>query len=81
MRSEDDPEAIVREVLELVLKRTIGSGERLERDKEPRWDSLAHIEILFSLEDACQVAFDEAELPRLTTSDRLVASILKHRES
>jgi acyl carrier protein len=38
-------------------------------------DSLEHIELLFSLEDACDVKFDTEELAQLDSLDAIVAAV------
>ncbi len=38
----------------------------------PGWDSLKHVEIMFALEDALGVEFDEAQLGELDSIPRIV---------
>ncbi len=77
----DKIEATVREVISKVLKRPVNESESIERDTEPKWDSLKHVELLFSLEDIFPIRFDEKELAELNNIDALVESIEKHREA
>jgi acyl carrier protein len=51
----------------------------LAREGCPQWDSLAHVQIVFALEDAFGVSFSLEELSELTDSEtiaRLVADRL-----
>lgn len=34
---------------------------------EPKWDSLRHMTLIFAIEDALGVRFDDDDLPRLTS--------------
>ncbi len=41
----------------------------------PQWDSLKHINIIFAIEDAFGVQFDEDELAKLTSVSALVTRL------
>lgn len=73
--------AKVREALSKALKRPVNESESIDRDTEPKWDSLKHVELLFSLEDIFSIRFDEKELAELNNIEALVESIEKHREA
>jgi acyl carrier protein len=64
--------------LALVIGRAIGPAENPTRDGEPKWDSLKHVEIIFSVEDAFKVRFDDDELAELDSLDAIVACLEKH---
>jgi acyl carrier protein len=74
----DSPDQRVREILSLVLEIPIGPGDRVSRETEPRWDSLHHVEVVFTLEDEFGVSFDEEELTGLTRVDALSEAITRH---
>jgi acyl carrier protein len=67
-------------VIETVLK-VLGTVLRTEVNAEtsvlntPQWDSLRHIEVIFAIEDATGVQFDEAELAEIDSVSRLVSAI------
>jgi len=77
----DELDTRVREAMSKVLKRPVNGSEFIDRDTEPKWDSLKHVELLFSLEDVFSIKFDEKELAELNNIDALVESIEKHREA
>ena len=49
--TRDEVEARVHEVLSLVLRVPALPGEPLLRAAVPEWDSLAHVEIIYAVED------------------------------
>jgi acyl carrier protein len=63
-----------------VLGRPVSVGECISRETEPRWDSLSHAMIMFSVEDAFGVKFTEEELQKLKTSDEVVDTVIRHLE-
>jgi acyl carrier protein len=72
-------EATAREVLAAALGRDIAPDERPRRADEPAWDSLKHIEIVFSLEGAFGVRFTPDEMPLLDSLDAIVAMVGERR--
>ena len=75
---QDQIRAEVLRVASAVLGRSPGA-EGFDRASEPSWDSLKHVELLFSMEDELGVRFDEEELAGLSSTDALVDSIARHR--
>jgi len=69
----------IRAILSAVLKRPVGPDEKVVRREEPRWDSLKHIEIIFAVEDALNVQYDEDEVATLDSLAALVESVELHR--
>lgn len=72
-------EDAVREIIATVLRRPFEQGEDILRSEEAAWDSLKHIEILFSLEDRFDIRFTEQEMADLnglrTIVDQVEAKI------
>jgi len=68
----------VRQVLGTVLGRHIAPDEDFDRESESAWDSLKHVELLFALEDALGIRFDEEELQHLGSVRALVESVSLH---
>jgi acyl carrier protein len=68
----------VREVVSAVLHRELGATEDLVRGEEPAWDSLKHIEIMFALEDRCDVRFSQDELASLDRLSAIVERVKGH---
>ena len=58
----DDVGGRVRRIFSLVLKRPIAADEELVREHEAAWDSLRHMEILFTVEEEFDCTFTEDEL-------------------
>lgn len=63
----------VLDALRVVLKTDVDADTSVLNT--PQWDSLRHIEVIFAVEDAAGVQFDEAELSELNSVARLVAAI------
>jgi acyl carrier protein len=70
-------EKSVREVMQTVLGRRLAAGTDLRRAEEPAWDSLKHVELIFTIEEALQLQFDAEELGELDSLGKLVASATK----
>ena len=75
MTESDDVEGRIREIMGVVFKRSIPPGEPVSRSTEPAWDSLRHVELIFSIEDEFGVRFDEDELMELTSLSALVEAV------
>lgn len=56
-------EATVIKAISLILKSEIGATST--RSNTENWDSLKHIEIIFSIEDELGIQFSEQDLPLL----------------
>jgi acyl carrier protein len=76
-----DTAATIRDVLSKVLQRPVGPEENVSRENEPKWDSLKHVEIMFAIEDACNVRFSAEELAALRDVQALVTAVDNYRES
>lgn len=63
----------VLDALRVVLKTEVNADTSVHNT--PQWDSLRHIEVIFAVEDATGVQFDEAELGELDSVARIVAAI------
>lgn len=59
--------------LRVVLKTEVNADTSVHNT--PQWDSLRHIEVIFAVEDATGVQFDEAELGELNSVERIVAAV------
>ena len=73
------PDAIhskVLEILQTVLKGTGISGETL-RNETPEWDSLKHLEIVFSVEDAFSVEFSEDEIAEINSPVKIAEAVAR----
>ena len=58
----------LREVLANVLEvESSAISAETSVESEPRWDSLRHMTLIFAIEDAFGVQFDDDELPKLTS--------------
>ncbi len=76
--SREDVERTVREVLGTVLRREIGVREEVRRAREPGWDSLAHVNLVFAIEGELGIQFSAEELGALDTVERLVDAAEAH---
>lgn len=76
--NQQEIEAVVLNVLAAVLKCPVTSES--DRENTPQWDSLKHIEIIFTIEDELGLQFPEESLASLNSVARIVevASGLRH---
>ena len=75
----EDINRTVRDIMSQTLNRPIGNDEQLARTQAPEWDSLKHVQIMFSLEDAFEMRFDESELRSLDSIDAIIKAIERHQ--
>ena len=64
--------AIMREILGREFE---AKDLEIPRSEIPEWNSLVHVEVIFSCEDQFEIEFSLDELPSLTTINALVLSI------
>lgn len=76
--TRDDVEARVHEVLALVLRLPSTPDRPLVRAEVPAWDSLAHIEIVYAIEESLDVTFSEEELTTFDGSTAIVVAVRRH---
>ena len=69
----------VHEVLALVLRLPAPPREPVLRADLPEWDSLAHVEIIYAVEESTGVAFSEQEMAALDGSAAIVEAVERHR--
>jgi acyl carrier protein len=63
-------------VLAAVLKQPLDKDFDITRQNTPTWDSLKHIEVMFTLEDELGIEFSEAELSNLDSVAKIVDAVL-----
>jgi acyl carrier protein len=71
----------VRRILCQILKRNGADGFEIQRDQEPAWDSLKHVEIIFAIEDRFSVRFTEAELRGFSSCTQITQAVERHLAS
>jgi acyl carrier protein len=71
-------EGRIASVLSAVLSRPIALGGPALFSDDPDWDSLRHVELVFALEDAFRIRFDENEIPTLLSLETIAASVIRH---
>ena len=70
---------LLSEVMTSVLQVDIPPGLNILRDADERWNSLKHMEIIFSLESALNIQFSEAEIGEISSVEDIKNRIrLKH---
>lgn len=73
----------LRETTEARVIKTVGRALKSAvnadstRDNTAAWDSLRHIEVVFSLEDELGLEFSEAEQPELLGVQRIVEVVMR----
>jgi acyl carrier protein len=77
--TKDEIEVIVLKTVATVLSCAGPVDASLSRQTEPRWDSMKHIEVIFALEDAFGIRFDEDELAGLESVAAIARSVERHR--
>jgi acyl carrier protein len=73
--SGDDIESTTRDVFAAVLGRSIDASDDIRRDEEERWDSLRHVELMFTLEEELGVRFTKDDLNSLSTMSAVVERV------
>jgi acyl carrier protein len=69
-------EARVVQTISRTLKSPVAADST--RDNTPNWDSLRHIEVVFSLEDDLGLEFSEQEQPQLLSVQSIVDVVMRH---
>lgn len=77
MRSRDGVEERIREIMTVVFDRAVAPGETVTFETEPAWDSLHHVELIFSIEDEFDIRFEEAELAAMTSLHALTEAVAR----
>ena len=70
-----DPDAVIAEILTLILERPVSVGERVLREEEAGWDSLKHLEIIFAVEAALGVTFTPEDMAAINGTPSLLTMI------
>ena len=68
-----DVELQVREIVGTVLRKEVDANHL--RSSDPSWDSLNHVEIIFSVEDSFDVRFDRGILDSLNGIQQITESV------
>ena len=71
----DTTSARVAAVLSEVLGVSIDASAKPSRESLTQWDSVAHVNVIFGLEDEFGVEFTEDEMAALDSLDAIVAAI------
>jgi acyl carrier protein len=78
---QSEVDKIIREVFSTILKREVKRGEAVSREKESRWDSLKHIELIFMLEERLGVRFNESQMVELGSLEETVKCVMDKYET
>jgi acyl carrier protein len=65
----------VRAVMAGLFGDEVRDMQNPRRDGVAAWDSLKHVELIFAVEDAFDVSFDESEMESLDSEDAIVAAV------
>lgn len=65
----------VIEILKSVLGMEVKEDSNLSMQNCPKWDSVAHIDIIMSCEEEFGICFNQEDLPNLHSQNSLVAKI------
>jgi acyl carrier protein len=63
-------ESVVLTVLKTLLKCEVDKD--CSRERYPQWDSLKHIEVIFTIEDELNIQFSEEMMPELNSVQQIV---------
>jgi acyl carrier protein len=77
MTGRDGVEGRIRQIMAVVFERPVAAGETIAFGTEPAWDSLRHVELIFSIEDEFGIRFEEAELADLTSLHALTEAVAR----
>jgi acyl carrier protein len=73
--SRTEIQAAVAELLSITVGRQVAQSESVNRDSEPTWDSLKHVQLILMLEEQFGIQFTEQEMAKLRDSDEIVRAI------
>jgi acyl carrier protein len=75
-----DTSQVIREIMQAVLQLDTlpPPGRDLLQSNEPRWDSLGHVNLIYSIESELQIQFDAGELAELDSLHKLVSAAERH---
>lgn len=65
------------EILENILETKVNKHTNLGMNNCPTWNSLAHIDIIMSLEEEFDIKFDKEKLTKLNSQDSLLKEVKK----
>ncbi|ELN9096401.1 acyl carrier protein [Campylobacter coli] len=65
------------EILKNILEIEINEHTNLSMNNCPEWNSLAHIDIIMSLEEEFEIKFDKEKLTELNSQNMLLKEIKK----
>jgi acyl carrier protein len=76
-----DGEAAVRErivrIVSVVTREPIEGAGDVSRTAMASWDSLAHVEILFTIEETFGIEFDEDAMRNSDSADSLASEVIR----
>ena len=76
MTSRNAVEERIREIMAVVFEQAVAPAETMTFGTEP-WDSLRHVELIFSIEDEFGIRFEEDELADLTSLHALAEAVAR----
>jgi acyl carrier protein len=79
--TREDVDREVREVFATVLDRRIEPGTDVVRSEEPEWDSLKHVDLMFSVEERFDLQFPEEDLAKMSRLSQVVDEVMKSLEA
>ncbi|EPC1978189.1 acyl carrier protein [Campylobacter jejuni] len=65
------------EILKNILEIEVNEHTNLSMNNYPEWNSLAHIDIIMSLEEEFEIKFDKEKLTELNSQNMLLKEIKK----
>jgi acyl carrier protein len=66
----------LREILRVVLGHDVTADA--SRATDASWDSLKHIQLIFTIEEELAVRFSEEEIPQLDSLSKLADAVRRH---
>jgi acyl carrier protein len=76
--TEKDIDRTISQILSRILALEITPGQQIRRKDLDRWDSLKNLEIVFALESALGVTFDEEDIASVEGTDDLKKVCLRN---
>lgn len=67
----------IYEILSNILKVPVSEDTSVSMQDTPEWSSLAHVDIIMSIEDEFDILFAEEDLASLTSQDQIVKKVLE----
>jgi acyl carrier protein len=73
----DEVRVEVARILSSVLGHSVSAAHDASASDDAVWDSLRQVEVIYSVEDAFDVRFEESDFPQLVSLEMIVDAVMQ----